>query len=203
MSEPQTARVETLRPTQMTVGMIAVQRRHAKLSARREAGTLAAYLEREPVPCARGPGGALYMVDHHHLVRALDMLGVATCRVSVEHDLTDLAPQHFWAEMEHRGLCYPYDADGMRQPFSAMPGHIRDCGDNPWRSLARFARGGDGFKKTDVPFAEFLWADYFRQFLRPKLLATDWQAAIEVAQRLTRLNAAADLPGYESDGKED
>lgn len=36
------------------------------------------FLKANPVPCVVGPGGTLYLIDHHHLARALYNLGIET-----------------------------------------------------------------------------------------------------------------------------
>ena len=60
----------SLRPTQITLGMNEV---HQKRDAWRQksAEDLTQFLELHMVPTIVGLGGAHYLIDHHHLARAL------------------------------------------------------------------------------------------------------------------------------------
>jgi hypothetical protein len=51
---------------------------------------------------------------------------------------------------------------------------IADLIDDPYRSLAGFVRKRGGFVKTEKPYVEFAWADFFRTRVR----LGDWDAAI-------------------------
>lgn len=187
--------VDRLRPTQLTLGMDDVVRRRAKIAAM-SARDLDDYLERKAVPHVLGPGGALFMTDHHHLARALWEEGrpeaVLGERVA---DLSKLDPKAFWTKMVEKDLCWPIDADGNRRPFAAIPDHVSKLTDNPWRSLARRVRG-KAFADLDTPFQEFMWGDYFRSFMSRRLIDTDVDLAADLARSLARLSEAQDLPGW-------
>jgi hypothetical protein len=43
------------------------------------AGALNAFLQKHPVPVVIGPGGQHYLIDHHHLTRAMTELGIHSC----------------------------------------------------------------------------------------------------------------------------
>ena len=187
--------IERLRPTQLTLGLDDVRRRRAKIAAMSPAD-FDAYLERKAVPHVIGPGGAVYMTDHHHLVRALweegrpeAVLGLCVA------DWSRMDARTFWARMDDEALCWPIDADGNRRPFAAIPDHVRDLTDNPWRTLARKVRG-KAFEDLDTPFQEFMWGDYFRSFMSRRLIETDVDIAADLAKKLAKLGEAQDLPGW-------
>jgi hypothetical protein len=192
---PDPVSVDRLRPTQLTLGMDDVVRRRAKIAAM-SGSDLADYLERKAVPHVVGPGGELFMTDHHHLVRALweekrpsAILGE---RVA---DWSDLDPKAFWKRMDAKSLCWPIDADGNRRPYAAIPDHVAKMTDDPWRTLARRVRG-KAFADEDTPFQEFMWGDYFRSFMSRRLIETDVELAAALARKLARLTEAQDLPGW-------
>jgi hypothetical protein len=62
--------IAQLRPTQMTLGLDEVASRAAKIAAMGPAD-LEALLKKKPIPYVLGPGKHIYIVDHHHLARAL------------------------------------------------------------------------------------------------------------------------------------
>ena len=53
-----------------------------------------------------------------------------------------------------------------------------------------------GFAKDTTPFSEFLWADFLRRRIKPRLLETDFDAALEKALKIARSKDAAFLPGW-------
>ena len=187
--------IERLRPTQLTLGHDDVRRRRAKIAAMSEVD-FDAYLERKAVPHVIGPGGAVYMTDHHHLVRALWEEGRTEAVLGLcVADWSRMDARTFWARMDDEALCWPIDADGNRRPFAAIPDHVRDLTDNPWRTLARKVRG-KAFEDLDTPFQEFMWGDYFRSFMSRRLIETDVDIAADLAKKLARLGEAQDLPGW-------
>lgn len=63
--------VLSLHPTQLAVGMYQVSFKVGRLKQMLKSGSLDGYLRSHPVPVIEGPGGALFMTDHHHLASAL------------------------------------------------------------------------------------------------------------------------------------
>ncbi len=116
--------------------------------------------------------------------------------VNVIADLSGLTKDGFWVFMDHRSWCYPYDADGRRTDFAEIPKSVREMQDDPWRSLAGELRRAGGYAKDPTPFTEFLWADYLRRRIKPKLLAHDFSAALTEALTLAKDRAAQYLPGW-------
>ena len=98
--------------------------------------------------------------------------------------------------MQHRRWVYPFDGNGERQPFDALPKVIAQLVDDPWCSLAGALRDAGGYAKENGPFPEFLWADFLRRRLDPALLASDFAAAVAAALNLAHAAVAAHLPGW-------
>lgn len=199
MAAAMTVRIDDLHPTQLTLGLAEVQVRARAMAAlpRKE---LKALLKARPVPYVIGPAGQFYLIDHHHLCRALHQIGrrrvvLGDCRA----DWSDLDLRSFWLRMEAEGFCWPIDAEGNRRPWRKIPRHVADLTDNPWRSLARGLRGR-AYTNEDTPFQEFMWGDYFRTFMTQRLLLTSRPLAEKLAMGLARLDEAQDLPGYLGSG---
>jgi hypothetical protein len=53
-----------------------------------------------------------------------------------------------------------------------------------------------GVPKEQTPFAEFLWADFFRRRISAKLLAKDPAAALAEALQMVHDKSAEHLPGW-------
>ena len=188
-------KIADLRPTQLTLGLAEVDERAAKLGEMTPADR-EAYLQHKAIPHVLGPEKQIYMVDHHHLARALWKLKIPEAVLGDRlADWSDLETKAFWQTMEKRGYCWPIDAEGNRRPYAAIPASIAALTDNVWRTLARSLRG-KAFEDHNTPFQEFMWGDYFRTFMSRRLLEQDYKLAVELAAKLARLGEAQDLPGF-------
>lgn len=189
--------IEHLRPSQGAVGMREVALKVAEVERRaRKPDKLAVFLAKEALPVIKGPGGGLHLIDHHHLARALWEARQREVLVEVVADLSNLPPATFFAEMEERGWLHPFDAEGRRLGPENLPGHVKDMGDDVYRALAGAVRKAGGYGKSQVPFAEFKWADFFRGRIQRALVSKDFDAAVKQALRLAAGADAAGLPGY-------
>ena len=148
------------------------------------------------VPTIVGLGGAHYLIDHHHLARALYETGVESVFVTVVADLSRLTADHFWNMMDFHGWTHPYDGRGRRRPFSDLPRTVKSMEDDPYRSLAGELRTIGGFAKDSTPFSEFLWADFLRPRIKLKAIKADFNAALARALALSKTPDADYLPGW-------
>jgi len=187
--------IESLRPTQMTVGMREVDEKR-KRWREHKGKKKSEFLGSHMIPVILGPKERHYVIDHHHLARALLDEGQPEIVTSVVADLRALDRAAFWVVLDNRGWCHPYDQNGIRRGFDDIPGSIADLRDDPFRSLAGELRRLGGFSKETVPFSEFLWADFFRRRLKRKTIESDFAAAIERAMRLAKSPEANYLPGW-------
>jgi hypothetical protein len=187
--------IKELRPTQMTVGFREVAERRRQW--REQAGEKGSeFLGRHMVPVVWGPKERHYVIDHHHLCRALSEEGVENLLVSVTADLRSLKKVEFWAYLDNRAWCHTYDGEGRRRGFDDMPDSMDALRDDPYRSLAGELRRAGGFAKDITPFSEFIWADFLRRRIKPKLVQQDFSAALTRALKLAKANAANYLPGW-------
>jgi hypothetical protein len=185
--------VADLRPTQITVGMREVLEKRKRWREMRKKGE---FLGKHMIPVILGPKLRHYVIDHHHLARALHDEDVKNVAVTVVANLSKLESDAFWTVMDNRNWMHPFDADGRRRSYSDIPKSVSDLIDDPFRSLAGELRRAGGFAKDTTPFSEFLWADFLRRRIQRKSIEEDFGQAIEKALQLARSADAAYLPGW-------
>lgn len=217
-------RVADLHPTQCGVGMDEVNARVESMR-KKSHDDLLAYLITRPVPIVIGNTDKYYLTDHHHLARAVwevahgkNEAGIdeSNARVAVEviYNWAVLKDYNFWKTMHDNRWLYLFDhmGGGPLQP-SALPAHVKDLRNDPYRGLAWYVRTHFGYNKMPADFAEFQWAQFFRMrmildnrllknqiedvdILLAKMKDADRQALIEEAIHLANSSEAAGLPGY-------
>jgi hypothetical protein len=190
-----TVAIDDLRPTQITVGIREVnekRKRWRELAAK--AG--GQFLGKHMIPVVLGPKGRNYVIDHHHLARALHEEGVKEVAVTHIANLSKLDQEAFWKVMDNRSWMHPFDSRGDRRAYKDIPKSVADLVDDPFRSLAGKLRRAGGFAKDTTPFSEFLWADFLRRRMKRKSVERDFPLAIKKAKRLAKSKDAGYLPGW-------
>ena len=189
------ATILDLRPTQISVGMREVEDKRHRW---REKGAAKEkeFLQNHVVPVVTGPKRRHYIIDHHHLVRALHDEGLTTVYVTTVVDLSRVEKDAFWVVLDTRGLMHPFDDKGRRRPYEDIPKSVTGLVDDPFRSLAGVLRRHGGFAKDTTPFNEFLWADFLRRRIKRKLVENDFEEALKQALKLARTDDADYLPGW-------
>jgi hypothetical protein len=190
-----TVGITDLRPTQITVGMreVLAKRKHWRTTSKKKGGE---FLGKHMIPVILGPKGRNYVIDHHHLARALHDEGVKDVAVTVIANLSKLDIDAFWTVMDNRSWMHPFDAKGVRRHYSDIPKSVIDLVDDPFRSLAGELRRAGGFAKDTTPFSEFLWADFLRRRMKRKAVEADFNRAIDKALELAKSTDAGYLPGW-------
>ena len=187
--------LKDLRPTQITVGMRAVEekrRRWREIHGKKAGKFLASHM----IPVVLGPKKRPYVTDHHHLARALMEEGVQRIATTVVLDLSRLEPDSFWFVLDNRGLMHPFDVKGVRRDYRDIPKAISALVDDPYRSLAGELRRAGGFAKDTTPFSEFLWADFLRRRIARKDADEHFGEALKDSLILARSREADYLPGW-------
>jgi hypothetical protein len=197
-----TVAIDDLRPTQITVGIREVnekRKRWRELAAK--AG--GQFLGKHMIPVVLGPKGRSYVIDHHHLARALHEEGVKEVAVTHIANLSKLDQEAFWKVMDNRSWMHPFDSRGDRRSYKDIPKSVADLVDDPFRSLAGELRRAGGFAKDTTPFSEFLWADFLRRRMKRKSVERDFPLAIKKAKRLAKSKDAGYLPGWSGPVEDD
>ena len=175
-------RLDDLRPTQMTVGYREVEQKRESWRQKSDQSAQT-FLGDHMIPVLKGPKDKLFVIDHHHLARALIDDGVTDVLTTVVADLSHLTKEEFWTFADNRTWCHPYNK-------------ITDLKDDPYRSLSGALRRSGGYAKDTTPFAEFTWADFLRRRIKAKLVETDFDAALAKSLKLAQCDLARHLPGW-------
>jgi hypothetical protein len=193
--------LDDLRPTQMAVGMRAVEAKREKVERRARSGRrLRRFLEKRPIPAVMGPDEDLFIIDHHHLSLALLRSDVDEAFIRVVGDLSRLSRRRFLQQMSALGLLHAYDGHGRPVCPTQLPASLDDLRSDPYRDLAWSVREAGGFVKTGKPFAEFRWADFFRTRIPRSTVIRDFDYAHDRAMWLARSRDAARMPGFTGRG---
>lgn len=187
--------IAELKPTQMTIGLKEVETRAAKLKAlAQEDGEK--LVRKHVIPVVKGPKENYYVIDHHHLCRAMLLAGSTQVSVIVVLNLVRLEKDAFWVFMDNSGLVHPFNDEGKRCDYHDIPKSIADMTDDPFRSLAGAMRRKGGYAKDTTPFSEFLWADFLRRRFARKDVENNFEATLAAALDLAKKSEADFLPGW-------
>jgi hypothetical protein len=184
-----------LRPTQMTVGLaeVAIKRREwAALGHKKRR----AALQQLVFPAVLGIKRQYFIIDHHHLGLALIDERAEHVWIAVQDDLSWLSPPVFWRVMEFRGWAHPFDSRGRRRPCREIPRRLTQLRDDPYRSFANRVHVAGGYAKSAAPYAEFLWADFFREHVSAGALRRRSPSVLRAGLKLAKSAAARYLPGW-------
>ncbi|KAJ1434049.1 ParB/Sulfiredoxin [Ochromonadaceae sp. CCMP2298] len=112
-------------------------------------------IESSVTPAVLGPGPAIYIVDDHHTLAALDYSGYDDTKVTVNIlcDKRNLSEAEFWISLSAQNLAY-LASHPRNQPnslpttisYKEMPSTFsftsasKSMSDDPWRSMAGFSR---------------------------------------------------------------
>ena len=187
-------RIRSLRPTQITIGLREVgekRKQWDKLGDKK-----GAYLGHHMMPVVIGPKGHPYVIDHHHLARALEDEGQTEVLIQPVANLQCLSQEHFWRFLDAKGWVHPFDQHGERRSYSDIPKKISQLKDDPFRSLAGAVRTAGGYAKETTPFMEFVWADYFRRSFKAREIKDHWKRTLDDAVALARNHEAHFMPGW-------
>lgn len=203
ISEPVLSPVElaSLRPTQLTVGMLEVNEKQRQWRAEGDSGP--EFLGRHMIPVVIGPKGRHYILDHHHLALALQREGVRHVLTNPVADLSSLDTQTFWFVMAHKNWMHVYDAEGQLKTYKDIPKSIDGMQDDPFRSLAGALRRVGGYAKDLSLYSEFLWADFLRRNIKKSRVVGNFERALNEALTLSKTKSAGYLPGWCGPSRQD
>lgn len=188
--------IDHLRPTQITVGAFHVaQKMH--VTRRLSHADLPAFLDKHRIHVVLGPEQSLYVVDHHHWVRAWQEMGMSMVPAVVRDDMSHLSEREFWKQMVAAHMVHPYDEHGKRRPLKDLPPDVHSMRDDPYRSLEAFVQLAGGYRKVKTAYPDFRWADFFRKHIDGPLDSHHtFAAALARGMQLAFSRKARGLPGY-------
>lgn len=142
-----------LKPTQPQVGYAWIQYKLDKdFTSENDAQ---AAMDDSATPAVIGPGPAIYIVDDHHTLCALDFAGYEDVKATMNIlcDMRNYTTSDFWATLSSQNLAYlashpkgkPNELP-VSISYTEMPSRFsftkddQSLSDDPWRSLAGYAR---------------------------------------------------------------
>ncbi|WP_413293662.1 ParB-like protein [Bdellovibrio sp. HCB185ZH] len=193
-----TIQILKLRPTQMALGMEEVSSKIKKLK-RLTPEKLQKELRSNPITTVKAPNGHYYVVDGHHRLFSYWSLGIKKIPIEVIKVFgKTVGFESFWKQMLQHHWAHPFDLSGSgpQNPLY-LSQNIRGLENDPYRSLAWLVRAHKGYKKTEVTFADFKWAQYFRKhkIIEPNF-EVNYQKHLPRALQLAQGKGAKKLPGY-------
>ena len=183
-------KIADLAPTQNAVGFDEVNEKVGRLSDK-SSNALKDYLLVHSIPIVIGNGGTFYVIDHHHLANTVWKVARSKNKADLDTDNAMVVVQvmrnwrhlqgyHFWQSMFKARWVHLFEPNGGG-PISPkyLHPHVKDLGNDPYRSLAWYVRKRYGYAKSQEPFAEFLWAEFFRHriLLDRRLLKNERQVS--------------------------
>ena len=184
-----------LAPTQVTVGMREVDfKRRRWREKNSNEGT--SYLSNHSIPVILGPRFCHYIIDRHHLTRALHDEGAEKVPVSIVADMSVLRLDEFWSTLESCGCAHPFDDEGKRRSYDDIPKTVLDLTDDPFRSLAGALKRAGGYAKEKAPFSEFRWANFLRSRITRETVECNFDHALTLAMILAQCRETIALPGW-------
>lgn len=195
-------RILDLKPMQIPAGMLEVQQKARDVRDMKEKEA-EAWLKDGSVPVLEDYKNRKRPVDHHHEARAAweaDRDEVYTHRYfddEMHARIKALPREQYYAVTKAMGLFYDRDqfGAGPHDP-NHLPEDVRGMADDPFRSVAWQVRKRGGYDKTATPFAEFMWAQFFRERVKTYPTKADFEQTVLEAMKLAHDSAAKDLPGW-------
>lgn len=192
------AELEKVRPTQAVVGLQWVGHKAEKFEGMSNRD-LKQRLRAEAPPAVVGPGGVIYILDHHHEFRALLEIGVDKALVEVIKDMSDWTFKEFEKYMIEKGWGYYGDSEGkLVYTLATLPTRLRDMKNDSHRTLASLLRRAGGFVKNGDTHIEFAWANALRPMVSAQMIARNPDRAVEMALDFALSPEAKKLPGFEA-----
>ena len=171
-----------------------------------------AYFDRGPIDSAKRALGGQWSTYWYNgyiygseIARGLDVFKLVPNKYITQREI-DAAIQVHFDELNVQNqpkIVWPANfivarayIDQLTRSNALEPKRIAALVDDPYRSLAGLVRNAGGFAKDQAPFAEFLWADFFRPQVAARLIDKDPKRATREALRLARSDEARYLPGW-------
>lgn len=191
-----TITIKELHPTQAVLGFSEVEKKAKKIEKKQDRGELEKLLRKEAIPVVLGLENKKYMIDGHHFLAAAYKQKIDLVYYEVIDNLSNMPSEAaFWDKMIDTKRVYLKNNGQPIQPKD-LPSDITGLVNDPYRAFAAQVREAGGFEKTETPYIEFIWADYFRPLIPLDLIINKEKVAIKQALVLAQDSRAAGLPGY-------
>jgi hypothetical protein len=202
-----TCDLRVLRPLQGAVGLDEVMEKKDEIIKRsmgKDPERARRELAYDPIKVVAGPGGALFVTDHHHGARAWLEAGQKMGTCAIQDALPVDTDASFRAELEKKNLVRLANQDGVVIKWEELPKTLKALPDDPYRTLAWLVRKKPNYgycralMAGHTEFAEFKWADWMRgkpELPPAEVKASPWKM-LPAALKLAEGPLATSLPGY-------
>lgn len=187
---------KSLFPTQFCLGYKEIEHKEKKIKSMSKK-QFEDYLIEKVTPVIIGPKGKLYLIDHHHHARSLINLKKPRILIEIIADYSSLSMKKFIEIMVKNGYTNLKNENSKQMKFSQLPKSLEKMNHDYYRSLAWSVREKGGFEKVDnIPFFEFRWGEYFRNYITEMLIIDNFDIATEVGLEMCSHPKAKNLPGF-------
>lgn len=191
--------LKNIHPTQAYIGMDQIPVKIKKLTKEFEKQKYKKYLKKKWAPAVLGPDKRYWIIDRHHLSYSIlhfDLVKKKGIYIKLIKDWSNLDWHTFKIKMLAKDYLYLKDDKFNSIHFEDIPNSLSQLQDNPYRSLAYFAREEECFKKVEIPFLEFTWGEYF--YKEGIVIDSNFELShyIKMALKKCHLHQARDLPGF-------
>ncbi|WP_372652196.1 ParB-like protein [Halobacteriovorax sp.] len=192
--------LERVHPTQAFIGLDQIPSKIKKIEKKYKKNKLTEYLKEKWTPAIIGPDNKYWIIDRHHLSYSILKSKIPNKKqglfIKVIFDWSSYSWSYFKERMNDKSFLYLKDDKFKPITFEELPLSIGKLRDNPYRSLAYFAREKNCFNKVNVPFLEFTWGEYFYKKGISISDKINYKKPIKQALKLCKHDSARHLPGF-------
>ena len=194
--------IDLIHPTQFSLGLLSTYSKIPEIEKAFMSGRWIKFLKSKVAPAIIGPDKLFYITDRHHTSYSIYLANIPKDKkeliIEVVDDWSHMSLFEFSKKMKSFKYAWLKDENYTNRKFSELPTHIQNLKDDPYRSLAWKVRKLKGFKKVNISFLEFFWADFFKKNGIHPLSSSveDINAISGLAFSLSRSTKASHLPGY-------
>lgn len=164
------ATLSQIAPTQMNIGLLAIEHRSIKILEKARENKLQSYIDKRKAPAIKGHDGRFYIIDRHHLASALYYSAISYDQkkilVEQRQDQSTLSKKDFLHWMNENDYLYLKD-NGVLKSHKDLPDEISELTNDSHRGLIWLARKTNHLYKPDdaPPYFDFHKAEKVREHI--------------------------------------
>lgn len=152
------ATLAQIAPTQMNIGLLAIEHRASKILKESRQNELKSYLDKRKAPAIKGPNGRYYILDRHHLAASLYYSPISYQQkrvlIHLEDDRSEMGHSDFLNWMNEKGYLYLKDNGKEKRPED-LPSEISQLTNDSYRGLIWLAIRTNYVEKPQNALAYF------------------------------------------------
>lgn len=198
-----TSHISNIHPSQFAIGSYSIKYKSGKIEKEWAENELTKYIKEEVNPAVFGPDHKIWIIDGHHFHYSLFKANIPEdlkrSYIEIIADFRNKSEKKFQAYMIKNQYVFLKDQKFNDIKFKELPNTVGSLRNNPYRSLAWIVRKHEGFDKSDTPFAEFMWGEFYKNngIKLEKRFEADRDAdKLKEAISLSSTEEASYLPGF-------